>query len=82
MLKPLPIGEIPPTTSTVAHAIYPQGNVVMQLREMLTASSPDEVFGDLFPDRGQPALAPWRLVMVLIHADLTPRVGSTVCLVR
>src|SRR5712691_2502762 len=65
-LIPHPIPPVPGVTACVAHAAFPHGNVVMQLRDALGTIYIDEVFADLFPTHGQPAEAPWRLALVTI----------------
>src|SRR6266702_1152385 len=65
-LKPSPIPPVPGVTACVAHAAFPHGNVVMQLRDSLGTIYTDEVFADLFPTHGQPAVAPWRLALVSV----------------
>jgi transposase len=65
-LKPSPIPPVPGVTACVAHAAFPQGNVVMQLRDALGTIYTDEVFADLFPTHGQPAEARWRLALVTV----------------
>lgn len=65
-LKPLPIPSIPEEVIRVAHAIFPCGNVFMQIRDTLGTIYTDEAFADLFPTHGQPALAPWRLALVTV----------------
>jgi hypothetical protein len=57
---------IPEETARVARAVFPRGNVLMQLRETLGTIYTDEAFADLFPSHGQPALAPWRLALVTL----------------
>ena len=67
-LHPQPIPAIPEETARVARAILPQGNVYLQMRDELGPRYQDEDFRDLFPSRGQPAAAPWRLALVtLMH---------------
>ncbi len=65
-LKPHPIPPVPGVTACVAHAAFPHGHVVMQLREALGTIYTDEGFADLFPTHGQPAEAPWRLALVTV----------------
>ena len=65
-LQPSPIPPVPGVTACVAHAAFPHGNVVMQLRDALGSIYTDEVFADLFPTHGQPAEAPWRLALVTV----------------
>jgi transposase len=69
-LHPDPIGEIPAETARVAHAAFPKGTVAMRLREEFDALYQDEDFQALYPNRGQPALAPWRLALVTIFQFL------------
>jgi transposase len=65
-LKPQPIGPVPELTAFVAHAAFPDGNTYTRLRDELGILSEDRDFAGLFPDCGQPALAPWRLAMVTL----------------
>jgi transposase len=65
-LKSLPIPPIPEEVARIAHAVFPRGNVFMQMRDTLGAIYTDEAFADLFPAHGQPAFAPWRLALVTI----------------
>src|SRR5215831_15807522 len=69
-LKSLPISPIPEETARVAQAIFPRGNVFMQLRDALGSVYTDEAFADLFPTHGQPAFSPWRLALVTIFQFL------------
>ena len=65
-LKPQPIGPVPEETARIARAAYPRGNIYLQLRDTLGTIYEDEQFADLFPQRGQPAEAPWRLALVCV----------------
>jgi transposase len=65
-LKPEPLPPVPEETARVARATFPRGNVVMHMRDALGTIYTDEVFSDLFPMRGQPAEAPWRLALVTV----------------
>src|SRR5215470_7807887 len=65
-MHPEPIPAIPEETVRIAHAVLPEGNGWMQMREELGTLSTDEDFQDLFPSRGQPAEAPWRLALVTL----------------
>jgi transposase len=65
-MKPQPIPEIPAETARVARAVFPKGNIYLHLRDTLGTIYQDELFSDLYPDRGQPAYAPWRLALVTI----------------
>jgi len=65
-LKPTSIPPVPEETARVAHAVFPRGNVLMQLRDALGSIYTDEQFAELFPTHGQPAEAPWRLALVTV----------------
>src|SRR4051794_5009915 len=65
-LHPEPIGEIPAETARVARAAFPKGTVVTRLRDEFSAPYEDEDFRQLYPARGQPGLAPWRLALVTV----------------
>ena len=65
-MKPQPILEIPSETVRVVHAAFPKGNIYIWLRDNLGTIYQDELFADLYPDRGQPAYAPWRLALVTV----------------
>jgi len=66
MLQLLPIGPIPSATIRVAEAAIPEGNTYLKLRSLLGTVFDDGLFAPLFPTKGQPALAPWRLALVTI----------------
>ncbi|MEH3117030.1 MAG: transposase [Methylorubrum populi] len=65
-LRPEPIGAIPVETARVARAAFPKGTVATRLRDEFSALYQDEDFRDLYPTRGQPGLAPWRLALVTV----------------
>jgi transposase len=65
-MKPQPIPEIPAETVRVVRAVFPKGNIYIHLRDTLGTIYQDELFEDLYPDRGQPAYAPWRLALVTV----------------
>ncbi|MFL5661286.1 MAG: IS1182 family transposase [Ktedonobacteraceae bacterium] len=65
-LHPQPIPAIPEETVRIAHAVLPEGNVWMRMRDDLGTLYEDKDFQDLFPSRGQPAEAPWRLALVTL----------------
>src|SRR5215208_3683999 len=65
-LHPEPIGEIPPETVRVARSAFPRGSVVIRLRDEFGGLYRDEDFRRLYPKRGQPGLAPWRLALVTV----------------
>ena len=47
-------------------AVLPHGSVSLQMRDTLGTLYQDDDFLDLFPTRGQPAEAPWRLALVTL----------------
>ena len=65
-LQPRPVPPVPIETVRVARAAFAKGNVFIRMRDELGAISDDEAFASLFPRRGQPAVAPWRLALVTI----------------
>ena len=57
----------PEETIRIAQATFPRGdNTYMRMRDELGVIWEDEDFTGLFPKRGQPALAPWRLALVTV----------------
>lgn len=65
-LRPDSRGEVPPDTLRVAQAAFPKGNRLLRLRDELGRLYEDATFAALYPVRGQPAAAPWRLATVLV----------------
>src|SRR4051812_34458722 len=65
-LKPTPIDPVPEATARVARAAFRRGNPLLKLRDELGTVFADADFADLFPRRGQPGLAPWRLALVTL----------------
>jgi transposase len=57
---------VPEATVRVARAAFRTGNPCILLRDRLGAVFTDDDFADLFPRRGQPAYAPWRLALVTL----------------
>src|SRR2546426_11844794 len=65
-LHPQAIPPIPEETARVAHIVLPKGNTYMHMRDHLGTLYQDQDFADLFPTKGQPAEAPWRLALISI----------------
>jgi transposase len=65
-LKLSPIQPVPAETARVARAAFPKGNPYLTLRDELGPIFADSNFIELYPERGQPGLPPWRLALVLI----------------
>jgi transposase len=57
---------VPEETVRVARAAFPGGSLAIRIRDALGVIYKDEQFEDLFSSRGQPALSPGRLAMVLV----------------
>ena len=65
-LHPRSVDSVPKETARVAKAAFPKGTTYMTMRDELGAIFEDEDFAHLFPRRGQPAMAPWRLALLTI----------------
>lgn len=65
-LHPEPIGPVPEETARVAQAAFPLWNVYLRLHDAFGSMYQDEAFTALFPTRGRPAEAPWRLALVTL----------------
>src|SRR5947207_1114156 len=55
---------VPTETARVARAAFPRGNPYLRMRDELGVLYADGDFAALFPARGKPAEAPWRLALV------------------
>ena len=65
-LRPEPVPPVPQETVRVVRAAFAEGTVHTRLRDELGALYADQAFAGLFAVRGRPAVAPWRLAMVLV----------------
>jgi transposase len=65
-LQPEPLRPVPEETARVARAAFPHGHPNLTMRDEFGTFFHDEQFASLFPKRGQPAEAPWRLALVTI----------------
>jgi transposase len=65
-LHPQPVPAVPEETARVAHAAFPRDTLYLRMRDEFGAIFADDDFAALFPTRGQPAEAPWRLALVTI----------------
>src|SRR3954462_13741548 len=65
-LRPEPLGPIPAETARVARAAFPKGHPCLRLRDELGPIYDDARFAALFPSRGRPVEAPWRLALVTV----------------
>ncbi len=57
---------VPDDTARVARAAFRTRNPYLILRDQLGTLFTDADFADLYPKRGQPAYAPWRLALVTL----------------
>jgi transposase len=64
---PQPIPPVPEETARIARTAFPRGNLSLMMREELGTLFTDADVAALFPTRGQPAEAPWRLALVTIR---------------
>src|SRR5438477_12039952 len=65
-MKPQGLEPIPEETRLLVQRLSPKGTLVTQLRDALGPIYSDEQFAHLFPKRGRPAEAPWRLALVRV----------------
>jgi transposase len=65
-LQPERIGAVPVETARVAALAVPHGTLAIRLRDEFAVLYRDEDFAALYPKRGQPGLAPWRLALVTV----------------
>jgi transposase len=65
-LKPEPLSPIPEHTARLARMVCPKGNLCLWIGDELSTVFQDELFVALFPRRGQPTEAPWRLALVTV----------------
>ncbi len=66
MLSPRPLPPVPAETARIARAAFPKGHPYLAAADALGEVFSDETFAALFPRRGQPAFAPWRLALATI----------------
>ncbi len=65
-LKPSAIEPVPAETARIARAAFPKGNLYLSIRDQLGTLFEDTDFTNLYPRRGQPAFAPWRLALITV----------------
>ncbi len=76
-LRPEVIGPVPEETARVARAAFPNGSGSIRIRDALGDLYEDEAFALLFPPRGRPAEAPWRLALVTVfHFQVAERLSD------
>ena len=57
---------VPEETARLAHIVCPKGNLCIWMSDELGEVFQEALFVALYPRRGQPAEAPWRLAMVTV----------------
>jgi transposase len=65
-LHPQASPSVPEETSRVARAAFPKGTLCLHIADELGPIYNDGQFTTLFPRRGQPAEAPWRLALATV----------------
>src|SRR5262245_53806067 len=78
-LAPSSFDAIPEETIRVAQAAFPYSTRLMQMRDHLGAIYDQSAFEALYPQRGKPAEAPWRLALITVMQfaeDLTDRAAA------
>ena len=60
------IEPVPEDTAQVARKAFPKGNPYTQMRDLLGTIYTDDIFAELYPPDGQPAVRPWRLALVTV----------------
>ena len=60
------IEPVPEDTAQVARKAFLKGNPYIQMRDLLGTIYTDDIFADLYPQDGQPAIRPWRLALVTV----------------
>lgn len=66
MLRIEKIPEVPSETVRIARAAFPKGATFIRLRDELGVFLSDQDFVSLYPHKGQPAAAPWRLMLISV----------------
>ena len=78
MLKPSGY-SIPEETAKVAKQAFPNGNLLINVRDILGMIFSDVSFKDLYPSHGQPAWSPTKLALVTLMQfieNLTDRLAA------
>ncbi len=57
---------VPVETARVAKAIFPKGNIYLTLADSLGSFLAEQDFANLFPQKGQPTVSPFRLALATI----------------
>lgn len=60
------LGSIPEEVQRIVHVVLPRGNTITRLRDEFGALYSNDIFREIFPKRGRPAVPPWRLALVTV----------------
>ncbi|MBA2679466.1 MAG: transposase, partial [Ktedonobacteraceae bacterium] len=58
--------SVPMQTALIARAAFPNGNIYLQMRDVLGTIYEDDLFAAAYSQEGQPALHPWQLALVTV----------------
>ncbi len=61
-----PTDAVPPDTAAAAAKAFRKGNLYVRMRDRFGSIFTDQDFAALYPRRGQPGYAPWRLALVTL----------------
>jgi len=78
-LQPTQTYIVPAQTARIAKAAFPKGTLCPQLYDHLGTIFRAQDFADLFPRRGQPAAAPFRLALVTVLQFVAGLSGGPLC---
>ena len=68
---PPPLPPVPEATAAVVKAAFPNGHLYVALRREVGALYEQELFANLYADRGHPVeVAPWRLALVMVRHSI------------
>ncbi len=84
-LDPQGLEPIPEATRRLVQKSSPKGTAIIRLRDALGPVYQDEALVELFPRRGRPAEAPWRLALVTVFQameNLTDRQAAQMVALR
>ncbi len=66
-LHPQPLPQVPDATAAAVRAVFPKGNLYVDLRAEFDTLYNDQLFADLYSPKGRPVeVAPWRLALVMV----------------
>src|SRR5918999_2319037 len=69
--RPHPLPPVPEATAVVVKAAFPKGNLYVDLRTEFGTLYEQDLFADLYADRGHPIeVAPWRLALVMVMQSI------------